>query len=136
MDTRVIKEKKTLWFVFFEIVTFLLVMYVNRETKGLVILVALCGLFVVLATLGMAYTVTLTREQIICKSLFRPMTAAWADVTNISVVSVAKGWYISITRTDKCNVLIPYSDELRDAILTHRGFLDCDDKSDPPTPNS
>ena len=129
MDTHTIKDKKILWRVAFEIITVLLVMYVNRNIIGLMICVALCGLFVVLVTLGMAYIVTFTREQIICKSLFRPMTAAWTDVANISVVSVAQGWYISITRTDKFGILIPYSDELRDAILTYRGFLDRDDKT-------
>jgi hypothetical protein len=129
MDTCVIKDKKSLLAVALASVAFLLVMYLHRDTRGLMIFVALCGLFVVLVTLGMTYTVTLTREQIICKSLFRPMTAVWDDVADVSVVSVISNWYIRITRKDKREVLIPYSDELTAAIIQYRGFLDRDDKN-------
>ena len=129
MDTCVIKDKKSLLAVALASVAFLLVMYLHRDTRGLMIFVALCGLFVVLVTLGMTYTVTLTREQIICKSLFRPMTAVWDDVADVSVVSVISNWYIRITRKDKREVLIPYSDELTAAIIRYRGFLDRDDKN-------
>ena len=129
MDTRVVKDKKSLWAVALASVGFPLLMYMNRDTRGLMIFTAVCGLFVILVTLGMTYTVTITREQIICKNLFRPMTAAWDDVADVSVVSVISNWHIRITRKDKHEVLIPYSDELRAAIIQYRGFLDRDNEN-------
>ena len=85
---------------------------------------AVCELVVVACLLVGAHTVTL----IICKNLFRPMTASWTDIASVSVLSIAKGWYIAIARKDGFDILIPYSNRLKTAILAYRGYLDRDDE--------
>ena len=123
-----IHDRTTPWTIAITALLTALLMYAFRETTGLVIAMAACELVVILCLLVGAYTVVLTKEGITCKNLFRPMTAAWSEVASVSVVPVAKGWYICITRKDKFDVLIPYSQALKTAILAYRGFLDRDDK--------
>ena len=128
MQPCTIHDRTTPWTIAITALLTALLMYAFRETTGLVIALAACELVVILCLLVGAYTVVLTKEGITCKNLFRPMTAAWSDIASVSVVHLAKGWYISITRKDKFDVLIPYSDRLKAAILAYRGFLDRDDK--------
>ena len=126
-----IKDRFTPWAIAITAVLMALLMYWQRETTGFMIALAVCGLVVILCVLVLSYTVTLTRDGITCKNLFRPMTAAWSEVASVSVVPVAKRWYICITRKDKQDVLVPYSKELKNAIITYRGFLDRDDMAKP-----
>ena len=131
MEPCTIKDRFTPWTIAITAVLTALLMYAFRETTGFVIALAVCGLVVILCVLVLSYTVTLTRDGITCKNLFRPMTAAWSEVASVSVVPVAKRWYICITRKDKQDVLVPYSKELKNAIITYRGFLDRDDMAKP-----
>ena len=128
MQPCTIKDRVTPWAIAITALLTALLMYAFRETTGLVIAMAACELVVILCLLVGAYTVVLTKEGITCKNLFRPMTAAWSDIASVSVVCVTQGWYICITRKDKFDVLIPYSQALKTAILAYRGFLDRDDK--------
>ena len=128
MEPCTIKDRFTPWAIAITVIATALLMYAFRETTGLVIALAVCGLVIITCILVGSYTVILTREGITCKNLFRPMTAAWSDIATVSVVHFAKGWDISITRKDGYGVLIPYSDRLKAAILAYRGFLDRDDK--------
>ena len=128
MQPCTIKDRFTPWAIAITAILTALLMYAFRETTGLVIALAACELVVILCLLVGAYTVVLTKEGITCKNLFRPMTAAWSDIASVSVLHFAKGWYISITRKDKFDVLIPYSQALKTAILAYRGYLDRDDK--------
>ena len=128
MEPCTIKDRFTPWTIAITAILTALLMYAFRETTGLVIALAVCGLVIITCILVGSYTVILTREGITCKNLFRPMTAAWSDIATVSVVHFAKGWDISITRKDGYGVLIPYSDRLKAAILAYRGFLDRDDK--------
>ena len=123
-----IHDRTTPWLIAITAVLAALLMCWQRATIGFVIAIAACELVVILCLLTGAYTVTLTREGITCKNLFRPMTATWADITSVSVLHFAQGWYISITRKDGFDVLIPYSDRLKTAILACRGFLEGDGK--------
>jgi len=123
-----IKDRFTPWAIAITVIATALLMYWQRETTGFVIALAVCGLVVVLGFLVVSYTVTLTRDGITCKNLFRPMKETWSDIASVSVVPVAKGWYICITRKDGYGVLIPYSEERKAAILAYRGFLDRDGK--------
>ena len=122
-----IPDRTTPWLIGITALLTALLMHLFRQTTGLVIAMAACELVVILCLLVGSYTVTLTRECITCKNLFRPMTASWSDIASVSVVSIAKGWHISIKRKDGFDVLIPYSDRLKTAILAYRGFLDRDD---------
>ena len=124
-----IPDRTTPWLIGITALLTALLMHLFRQTTGLVIAMAACELVVIACLLVGSYTVTLTRECITCKNLFRPMTAAWSDITSVSVLYIVKGWYISIKRKDGFDVLIPYSDRLKAAILTYRGYLDRDDKS-------
>ena len=128
MEPCTIKDRFTPWTIAITAILTALLMYAFRETTGLVIALAVCGLVIITCILVGSYTVILTQEGITCKNLFRPMTAAWSDIATVSVAHFAKGWDISITRKDGYGVLIPYSDRLKAAILAYRGFLDRDDK--------
>ena len=128
MEPCTIKDRFTPWTIAITAILTALLMYAFRETTGFVIALAVCGLVIITCILVGSYTVILTREGITCKNLFRPMTAAWSDIASVSVVCVTQGWYICITRKDGYDVLIPYSQALKTAILAYRGFLDRDDK--------
>ena len=141
MNSCVIKDRYHPGFLTFMVVIFALAMYMVRNSIGAMAFVAVCGIFVVLIYVGSVNTITLTQESISCKNCFYKKTVPWSQIDTVSVAYLpmgkASGWYISLTwqtgknRKGKPGFLFSYRDELKNAIVKYRGFLDRDDKANP-----